>query len=190
MATTPAQPITNVTSSRIYKPAISYQKKIDIEYNPNYGLGLDIDATSEYRHSISIDESATINPLLSNSKFAYFSNNTKNTGSNRSTVNDLRKQGFTKLDDVGPLPIQNMKAGNFNFTTGQIEYNHDPIIQHYKNILYDNAQEQISRPTYQTSANNKKVFSALILGESYPEFVPQTIETNKCTIYWVCVNDI
>lgn len=188
MAIAPAQPISNVISSREYKPAISYQKKIDIEYNPNYGLDIDVNVDSEYRYSLSIKDTENWEParaILSN-----FDINTKNTGSNRSSANSLKNQGFTKLDDVGPLIIQNMRGGNFNFTTGRIQYNNDPIIQYSKNILYDNAQKSNLVTAYQTSSNQKQAFSPLVIDEFYPEFIPDTITVDRCALYWVCVNDI
>lgn len=189
MAIAPAQTITNVTSSRIYKPAISYQKKIDIEYNGNYGLGIDVDVTSEYRYTLPVKDS-TNSESTSRIKLSNFDANTKNTGSNRSATDSIKNQGFTKLDDVGPLPIQNMRAGNFNFTTGKTEYNNNPIIQYSKNIVYDNTQQRNTLPTYQTSGNSKQTFSPLVIGESSPEFFPNAVTVDKCALYWICINDL
>lgn len=203
--TSSAQPETNIISSKTYKPAVSYQKQIDITYNTNYGLGI-----NPYTSSDEIDYNrepyfTNVNPEY---RYGYkpteniepenkicicgFSNNTRNTGSNRYISDEIKNQGFTKLDDVGLLPNQNMRNGNFNFITGKIEYNREPPTTYSKNIVHDNAQNNNVPPKIATGGNDQLIFSQ-VMNEPYPISPSDTLTTGQalqCSLVWVCINNI
>lgn len=118
------------------------------------------------------------------------SNNTKNTGSNRNIFIERQSSGYIVLDSIGPLINTNMRNGNFNFTSGSIQYSpiNPPIIQYSKNIVLDSSK-QYSRPVFKYSAPNP--INKLSVGiDIYPDFSPDSKNDPVCTTVWVCIQDI
>lgn len=199
---------TVINNAKNTTATISYQKNINIAYNPNYGLGINTGVDSEYRYSMTINESTSVNPLVSTGKLANFSNNTKNTGTNRTQSIASDRQTVVQKDRINiGKAIQN---NAINTLTGKFKPESIPIIDE-KIISLDNSKNRnsstivfskpqkpsiINTTNQSTTIQNQNINDLQytwdwFTGNGVEYLPPPATFYDTCSIdEWVCVQDI